>query len=60
MGITPLPTQTALWHGLNDLPNQQDLFDCDLGPAKEVTNHDYQYDPDEPYTLGADDDHDAE
>jgi hypothetical protein len=28
--MTPLPNQNTFWHGLSDLPNQQDLFDCDL------------------------------
>jgi hypothetical protein len=30
--MSPLPNQTSLWHGIGsqDLPNQQDLFDCDL------------------------------
>ena len=32
--MTPLPNQTALWHGLADLSGQQDLFPCDLGPAE--------------------------
>jgi hypothetical protein len=35
MSIEPLPNQQAFWHGLKDLPQQQDLFDCDLGPARE-------------------------
>ena len=33
--IKPLPNQPAMWHGLNDTPGQQDLFDCDLVTAND-------------------------
>ena len=28
--MNPLPNQLPMFHGLSDLPNQLDLFDCDL------------------------------
>jgi len=37
--MTPLPNQTALWHGIGsqDLPGQGDLFPCDLGQVEDET-----------------------